>query len=86
MRTTCYHFATELGHDTGWHEGDASSEKVPIIWDFSTQNKTGRHGDWRISRPVACGRRAKAGIMEVFLEPSVLAAFLEFIEALPKRG
>ena len=49
-RTECEQPATILlpnsvaRHDIGWHEGDAGGEKAPIIWDFSTQNKTGRHG------------------------------------------
>ena len=31
-------------HDIGWHDGDTGGEKALIIWDFSTQNKTGRYG------------------------------------------
>jgi hypothetical protein len=48
-RTDCEQPATILlpnsvaRGDIGRHEGGAEREKAPIIWDFSTQNKTGRH-------------------------------------------
>jgi hypothetical protein len=38
--------------DIGWHEGGAGGEKATKIQDFSTQNKTRRHGHERISSAV----------------------------------